>query len=118
MSYAKRRVVVTGLGAVTPLGPDLPTSWRRLLAGEGGAGPLTAFAADGQPVRIACEASEFEPERWLDGEALDRLDRAAHFAIAAARMAEADAGFGIAAESERVGTSIGTAQGGLSSLES
>ena len=118
MSFTKRRVVITGLGAVTPLGPDLATSWRRLLAGEGGAGPLTAFEADGQPVRIACEASEFEPERWLDGEVLDGLDRAAHFAIAAARMAEDDAELGIAAESERVGTSIGTAQGGLSSLES
>src|SRR5438874_13214267 len=118
MSCEQRRVVVTGLGAVTPLGADLATSWRRLLAGESGAGPLTTFPADGQPVRIACEASEFEPERWLDGEALDGLDRAAHFAIAAARMAEDDAELGVAAESERVGTSIGTAQGGLSSLES
>jgi 3-oxoacyl-[acyl-carrier-protein] synthase II len=118
MSSEKRRVVVTGLGAVTPLGGDLPTSWRRLLAGESGAGPLTAFPADGQPVRIACEASEFEPERWLGPEALERLDRVAHFAVAAARMAEADAGLQIAPEADRVGTSIGTAQGGLSSLES
>ncbi|TMK96009.1 MAG: beta-ketoacyl-ACP synthase II [Actinobacteria bacterium] len=118
MSCEQRRVVVTGLGAVTPLGADLGTSWRRLLAGESGAGPLTAFPADGQPVRIACEASEFEPERWLDRQALDGLDRVAHFAVAAARMAEADAGLQIAGESERVGASIGTAQGGLSSLES
>ena len=118
MSCEQRRVVVTGLGAVTPLGADLATSWRRLLAGESGAGPLTAFPADGQPVRIACEASEFEPERWLDREALGRLDRVAQFAVAAARMAEADAGLQIAGESERVGASIGTAQGGLSSLES
>src|SRR5207253_1389805 len=81
----------TGLGAVTPLGPDLASSWRRLLAGESGAGALTAFPPDGHPVRIACEASEFEPERWLDPEALDQLDRVAHFAVAAARMAEAGA---------------------------
>src|SRR5256884_3195854 len=118
MSCEQRRVVVSGLGAVTPLGADPPPGGRRLRAGESGAGPLTAFPADGQPVRIACEASEFEPERWLDREALDRLDRVAQFAVAAARMAEADAGLQIAGEPERVGASIGTAQGGLSSLES
>jgi 3-oxoacyl-[acyl-carrier-protein] synthase II len=118
VSCEQRRVVVTGLGAVTPLGADLRATWRRLLAGEAGGGPVTAFPADGHPVRIACEASEFEPERWLDPERLDRLDRASHFAIAAARMAEADAGLEIGPEAERVGASIGTAQGGLSSLES
>ena len=59
---ADRRVVVTGLGAVTPLGQDMDTTWRRLLAGEGGGGPITAFAASDHSVRIACEASEFEPE--------------------------------------------------------
>src|SRR5436853_7652479 len=117
MSCEQRRVVVTGLGAVTPLGADLATSWRRLLAGESGAGPLTAFPADGQPVRIACEASDFEPQSWLAQEKLDGLDRVAQFAVAAARMAEADAGLRIAPEAERVGASIATAQGGLSSLE-
>jgi len=118
MGGERRRVVVTGMGAVTPLGADLAASWRRLLAGEGGAGELTAFERDGQPVRIACEASDFEPERWLDSDSLARLDRVAHFAVAAARMAEEDAGLQIAAAPERVGASIGTAQGGLSSLES
>src|SRR2546429_6256340 len=112
MSCEQRRVVVTGLGAVTPLGADLPTSWRRLLAGESGAGPLTAFPADGQPVRIACEASEFEPGFWLDDDKLEQLDRVAHFAVAAARMAEADAGLRIPAEADRGAPLIGTAQGG------
>ncbi|TML90328.1 MAG: beta-ketoacyl-ACP synthase II [Actinobacteria bacterium] len=111
-----RRVVVTGLGAVTPLGGDVETTWRRLTAGESGGGPITAFATDGHPVRIACEAAEFEPERWLDRRSLRRLDRFAQFAVAAARMAEADAGLDVAAEPDRVGASIATAQGGVASL--
>ena len=106
----QRRVVVTGLGAVTPLGCDIGTTWSRLLAGEGACGPIAAFDVDGHPVRIGCEASEFEPERWLDRRALNRTDRFAQFAVAAARMAEADAGLDVAREPERVGASIATAQ--------
>jgi 3-oxoacyl-[acyl-carrier-protein] synthase II len=111
-----RRVVVTGLGAVTPLGPDVETTWSRLVAGKSGAGPITAFATDGHSVRIACEAGEFEPERWVDKRTLRRLDRFAQLAVAAARMAEADAGLDIAREPDRVGVSIATAQGGVASL--
>ena len=92
---AERRVVVTGLGAVTPLGPDIDTSWGRLLAGEGGGGPITAFAASTHSVRIACEASDFEPERWLDRKTIRKIDRFAQLAVAAARMAESDAGLEI-----------------------
>ena len=87
-----RRVVVTGLGAVTPLGTDIDTTWTRLLRGEGGCARISSFALDGQPVRIACEASEFEPARWLARRALHRTDRFAQLAVAAARMAETDAG--------------------------
>ena len=113
---AERRVVVTGLGAVTPLGQDIETTWRRLLAGEGGAGPITAFAASGHSVRIACEAADFEPERWLDRKTIRKIDRFAQFAVAAARMAESDAGLEIGSEPDRVGASIATAQGGVASL--
>ncbi len=113
---AERRVVVTGLGAVTPLGADIDTTWRRLVAGEGGAGPITAFATPGHSVRIACEASDFEPERWLDRKTVRKIDRFAQFAVAAARMAEADAGLEIAPEPDRIGASIATAQGGVASL--
>ena len=108
----RRRVVVTGLGAVTPLGADLGRTWVRLLRGEGACAPITCFALDGQPVRIGCEASEFEPERWLDRRALRRTDRFAQFAVAAARMAEIDAGLEVEREPERIGASIATAQGG------
>jgi 3-oxoacyl-[acyl-carrier-protein] synthase II len=108
--------VVTGLGAVTPLGPDIETTWRRLVAGESAGSEIAAFASEGHPVRIACEAAAFEPERWLDRRTLRRLDRFAQFAVAAARMAEADAELDVAGEPDRVGAVIATAQGGVMSL--
>lgn len=108
--------MVTGLGAVTPLGLDVEETWGRLLAGECGCGPVSAFVADGHPVRIACEASGFDPAQWLDVKAVRRTDRFAQFAVAAARMAEADAGVTVAAAPERVGVSVATAQGGVASL--
>ena len=109
-------MVVTGLGAVTPLGGDVTTTWQRLLEGRGGCGPITAFEAEGHPVRIGCEASEFEPERWLDRRSLHRTDRFAQLAVAAARMAEADARLDVSDAPDRVGVSIATAQGGVASL--
>ncbi len=112
----RRRVVVTGLGAVTPLGSDVETTWSRLVAGESGAGPITAFDTGEHSVRIACEADSFEPANWLDKKAMRKLDRFTQFAIAAARMAEADSGIDVAAEPDRVGASIATAQGGVASL--
>ncbi len=116
LSASERRVVVTGLGAVTPLASDLAGTWSRLLAGEGACAPVSAFAVDGHPVRIACEAAEFEPSRWLDRGTQRRTDRYAQLAVAAARMAESDAGLEIAREPDRVGASIGSAQGGVASL--
>ena len=107
---------MTGLGAITPLASDIGATWTRLLAGEGSCAPLTAFALDGQPVQIACEAAEFEPSRWLDRRTQRRTDRFAQFAVAAARMAETDAGLEVAHEPDRVGASIATAQGGVASL--
>jgi 3-oxoacyl-[acyl-carrier-protein] synthase II len=111
-----RRVVITGLGAVTPLGADIESTWTRLLAGESSCAPITAFATDGHTVRIGCEAADFEPERWLDRRSLRRTDRFTQLALAAARMAEADAALDVAREPDRVGASIGTAQGGVESL--
>jgi 3-oxoacyl-[acyl-carrier-protein] synthase II len=87
-----------------------------LLAGEGSCAPLTAFALDDHPVRIACEAAEFEPGKWLDRRTQRRTDRFAQLAIAAARMAETDARLEAAREPDRIGASIATAQGGVASL--
>ena len=101
---------------MTPLGGDVATTWQRLLAGEGGCRPITAFDADGHPVRIGCEASEFDPAAWLDKRSLHRTDRFAQLAVGAARMAEADARLEVSREPDRVGVSIATAQGGVASL--
>ena len=107
---------MTGLGAVTPLGSDVETTWTRLVAGEGGAGPITAFDSGEHSVRIACEADSFDPSNWLDKRNVRKLDRFTQFAVAAARMAEADSGIDVASEPDRVGASIATAQGGVASL--
>jgi 3-oxoacyl-[acyl-carrier-protein] synthase II len=108
-----RRVVVTGLGVVSPLAVGLEPTWSRLLAGESGAGPITLFDASEFPVRFACEADAFSPAAE-DGE----LDRFVQFAIAAGRMAVEDAGLDVAAEPDRVGVSLAAGQGGLLTLSS
>ncbi|MDX6408635.1 MAG: 3-oxoacyl-[acyl-carrier-protein] synthase [Gaiellaceae bacterium] len=107
---------MTGLGAVTPLGANIETTWSRLVAGESAGSVITAFPTEAHPIRIACEADEFEPERWLERRTLRRLDRFAQFAVAAARMAEADAELDVGSEPERMGAVIATAQGGVGSL--
>jgi 3-oxoacyl-[acyl-carrier-protein] synthase II len=113
----RRRVVITGLGAVTPLGVDVELSWRALLDGQSGAGPITQFDSTGFSVTFACEAKGFEPTNWIDYKQARRMDRFAHLIVAAARMAEADAGLDVAAEPDRVGVSVGTGIGGLKSFQ-
>src|SRR5678815_1139090 len=113
----RRRVVITGLGAVTPLANDVETSWSRLLAGESGAGPITQFDHSEYPVHFACELKEFDPTQWIDRKAARRMDRFAQMILAAARQAEADSGLDISKEPERVGASIATGIGGLRSFQ-
>jgi 3-oxoacyl-[acyl-carrier-protein] synthase II len=113
----RRRVVVTGLGAVTPLGNDVETSWRNLLAGEGGAGPITQFDHADYPVHFACEVKDFDATQWIDRKAARRMDRFTHLVLAAARQAEADAKLDIAKEAERIGAAIATGIGGLRSFQ-
>src|ERR687893_2508688 len=99
----RRRVVITGLGAVTPLGNDAETSWRNLLAGESGAAPIERFDASEFAVTFACELKDFDPTDWVDRKAARRMDRFTHMILAAARQAEADSGLDIAKEADRVG---------------
>jgi 3-oxoacyl-[acyl-carrier-protein] synthase II len=110
-----RRVAITGIGAVTPLGNDAPTTWRRLLAGESGVDFIEAFDASAFPVRIAGEVSDFDPTGLTAAKELRRLDRNVVFALAAAKEALADAG-GNGYDPERVGIVLGSGIGGFLEL--
>ena len=109
-----RRVVVTGMGAMTPLGLTLEETWEGLLAGRSGVGPITQFDASGLPVRIAGELKDFDPTRYINFKAARRIARCSQVAIAMAQAALADAGFSLPlADEERVGVLVGSAVGGL-----
>src|SRR3989440_3589465 len=107
----RRRVVITGLGAVSPLGNDVEASWSGLLAGKSGAGEITQFDHAGYRVHFACEVKDFDPTEWIDRKEARRMDRFAHLALAAARQAEADSGLDVAPEADRIGASIATGIG-------
>jgi len=113
----RRRVVVTGLGMVSPLGNDVETSWANLLAGESGAAEIRQFDADAFPVHFACELKDFDPATWIDRKQARRMDRFAQMILAAARQAESDSGLEIAKEADRIGASIATGIGGLGAFQ-
>jgi 3-oxoacyl-[acyl-carrier-protein] synthase II len=113
----RRRVVITGLGAVTPLGNDVETTWSNLLAGESGAAEIESFDASEYPVHFACELKDFDPTEWIERKAARRMDRFTHMVLAAARQAEADSGLDIAKEADRIGASIATGIGGLGAFQ-
>jgi len=115
-----RRVAITGLGLVTPLGTDVQSTWDGLLAGRSGAGPITRFDPAQSPVKFACEVKGFEPGRFLDKKEIRRYDLFAQFAIGAAEQAVADACLATSWETvnlKRVGVLIGTGTGGLQTFE-
>jgi len=113
----RRRVVITGLGAVTPLGNDVRSTWETLIAGGSGAGPITQFDATDYPVTFACEVKDFDPSDWVDHKQARRMDRFAQLIVAAARQAESDSGLDVSKESDRVGAAIATGIGGLKSFQ-
>src|SRR5881398_1317683 len=113
----RRRVVVTGLGAVTPLGLDIESTWSSLLAGESGAGPITQFDHSDYAVHFACEVKDFDPTDWIDRKQARRMDRFTHLVLAAAQQAVADAGLEIEREADRVGAAVATGIGGLRSFQ-
>ena len=120
-----RRVVVTGLGLVTPLGGDVETSWKNLIAGESGAGPITRFDTEGQKCTIACEVKGkdhpwgFDADKRVDGKIQRQVDPFIVYGIDAAGQALEDAGLTDLTDEqkERVGCSIGAGIGGLPGIE-
>jgi 3-oxoacyl-[acyl-carrier-protein] synthase II len=109
-----RRVVVTGMGAVTPLGVSVDETWRGLLAGRSGIATITLFDASELPVRIAGEVKGFQPLDYAERKEVERTPRFAHLALAAATEAMADAGLGDQSpHGDRAGVMIGTANGGI-----
>jgi len=114
----KRRVVVTGIGIVSPLGLDAPTTWKGLLAGKSGIGPITKFDASGFAARIAGEVHGFEPENYMDRKDARKMDTFIQYAVAASGEALRDAELTIdERNATAVGTYIGSGIGGLPLLE-
>jgi 3-oxoacyl-[acyl-carrier-protein] synthase II len=118
MRCAKRRVVVTGLGLVTPLGNDLATNWEQLLAGRSGIGAISRFDASQLPVRIGGEVRNFEPSLYVEKRDVKKMDAFTLYAIAATQMALDDARLKIdAGSADGVGVIVGVGMGGIASLE-
>jgi 3-oxoacyl-[acyl-carrier-protein] synthase II len=114
----KRRVVITGVGMVSPLGIGHEANWSALLAGRSGIGPITRFDASDYACRIAGEVRGFNPEDWVPKKDVKKMDLFIHYAMAAAELAMRDAAYQVApAEAERVGVHIGSGIGGLPSIE-
>jgi len=117
MSFSDRRVVVTGLGALTPIGNTVPAYWDAMMAGRSGAAPITHFDASDYPTTFACEVKDFDPTDFLDRKEAGRLDPFAQFAIVAADEALADAGLDPSTFTEeqknRTGVIVGSGIGGM-----
>ena len=115
---SKRRVVITGLGILSPLGNDLESNWDAIKAGRSGIGPITHFDASAYPTRIAGEVRGFDPTAFIGAKDVKKMDPFVHYGVAAGLMAIADAGLVIEGEdAERIGVAVGAGIGGLSGIE-
>ena len=118
MKPLDRRVVITGLGLLTPLGNDVATNWDNLLAGRSGIAPITHFDTADFPVRFAGEVRGFDPAAYIEKKDIKRMDPFTHYAVAAAQMAVDDAGLSMQAiPAERVGVLVGVGMGGIATIE-
>jgi len=115
---SKRRVVITGLGIVSPLGNDLASSWDGIINGRSGIGPITHFDASAFPTRIAGEVKNFDAGAFVSPKDIKKMDPFVHYGVAAGLMAIRDAGLEITGEdAERIGIAVGAGIGGISGIE-
>ena len=113
-----RRVVVTGVGLVIPIGIGVETAWKNVCEGKSGIGPLTRFDTNGFETKIAAEVRNFNAELYIDKKEIKKMDLFIHYAIAATKEALEDAHLSITPEnSEQIGVIVGTGLGGLPSIE-
>ncbi len=113
-----RRVVITGVGAVTPIGIGKEDYWKALEEGKSGVGPITLFDASEHSVKIGAEIKDFDPEKWLDKKEVRRTDRILHLSTAATDLAVKDAGLDLGSlEKEKFGVYIGSGVGGIGTID-
>ena len=109
-----RRVVITGIGVVSPIGNGKEEYWKALEEGKNGVGPITLFDVSEYPVRIAAEVKDFDPGQWMDRKEVRKTDRVIHFAVAASDMAIEDGALDLSGEDPtRVGVYLGSGEGGI-----
>ena len=114
----RRRVVITGIGALTPIGNNIEEFWNALLAGKSGAAPITKFDASGFSTQFACEVKNFDPLEYIDAKALKRMDPFTHYALATAQMAIEDSNLNLEElDLERFGVIYGSGIGGMDTWE-
>src|SRR5512134_3561409 len=115
---AKRRIVVTGLGMVTPLGTGVEKTWKAICAGQSGIGRITKFDPTGYDAQIAGEVKDFDPAQFIEKKDIKKMDPFIHYAVGAAQLAVDDAGLKVSPEdATKVGVYIGSGIGGLGSIE-
>src|SRR5512143_1986074 len=118
MPPSLQRVVVTGIGLVTPLGCGVSQNWQALTAGRSGIGPIARFDASQLPVRFAGEVRGFDPAAFIERKEIKKVDRFIQYALAGAQMAVDDAQLQVPADmADRVGVILGIGIGGLESIE-
>ncbi|MBS0381644.1 MAG: beta-ketoacyl-ACP synthase II [Proteobacteria bacterium] len=114
----KRRVVVTGMGIVSPVGNDVATAWKNVVAGVSGIGPITHFDASAFPTRIAGEVKNFDPAQYIAPKDIKKMDTFIHYGIAAGTQAMRDSGLEVTeSNAGRIGAAVGAGIGGIASIE-
>ncbi|HET7842727.1 MAG TPA: beta-ketoacyl-ACP synthase II [Xanthomonadales bacterium] len=114
----KRRVVVTGLGIVSPVGNDIATAWKNVAGGHSGIGPITRFDASAFATRIAGEVKDFDPTQWIAPKDVKKMDTFIHYGLAASLQAVKDAGIEVTeANAPRIGAALGAGIGGIGGIE-